>query len=164
MKFNNQEFIDALLDECFIRCVMWWKKAKVSRLQDKVFEATQTSRDLTLFQIYFLRFIIGSDPSKTAEIMDATNGKAPQLLENFHTQWKQAKASTSNWNDYFVKTGCSDELIQSVRDDPQRWVDACVQKAKSRGRAYFYNPPPDRKYKQQPNDGYDAQYDHYDNF
>jgi len=137
VKFSNEQFIDALLDECFIRCVMWWKKSKVPCHVERVFNATETSRKLTLFQIYFLRFIVGSDVEKTKEIMDKSNGKAPGLLANFQKQWKMAENSVDCWNDYFVKTGCSDSFAERVKSDSQAWVRYCQDSAIKRGRAYY---------------------------
>lgn len=56
-----------------------------------MFKATDTSRKIVLFQILFSRFIIGGFPGKTAGLLDATNGKAPHLLEKFFKEWKEAE-------------------------------------------------------------------------
>jgi len=162
VKFTNQEFIDALLDECFIRCVFWWKKNKVPCHVEKVFNATKTSRDLTLFQIYFLRFIVGEDVEKTKEIMDRSNGKAPELLMNFQKQWKMVEASCETWNDFFVKTGCSDAFAEKVKSDCQAWVRGCQDKAIKRGKAYYPVIKKNFKRTDVVDDGYDDKFDHYE--
>jgi len=162
VNFPQSKFIDALLDECFLRAVKWWKKAKISQKAVKVFEATQKSRDLALFQIYFLKFIIGDDPKKTAQLMDATNGKVPQILYNFCKQWKLAKEGLNNWNDFFVKTGCSEGLLQRVQEDPEQWVNECVRRALGRGRAYSWVIP--QRKTRETHDGYDGKFDKYDDF
>merc|ERR1712226_184047 len=132
-KSSNENFIDALLDETFARNVLWWKKAKVSQESEKVFEATETSRKIVLFQIYFLRFIIGSKPGATASMLDSTNGKAPHLLERFFKEWKKAE-KVSSWLDFMGKTGCGSGMRML---DGKSLVNNAVRKAKERGGAYF---------------------------
>lgn len=133
-KSSNQEFTDALLDETFTRNVLWWKRAgNVKQNAEEVFTATDTSRKIVLFQIFFLRFIIGQFPGKTAILLDATNGKAPHLLEKFFKEWKSAE-SIGYWADYLKKTGCSTEF---QKKSGTALVNEAVKKAQDRGSAYY---------------------------
>ena len=94
--------------------------------------------------------------------MDRSNGKAPELLMNFQKQWKMVEASCASWNDFFVKTGCSDAFAEKVRSDSQAWVRGCQDKAIKRGKAYY--PMVRKNYKRNDvvEDGYDDKFDHYE--
>jgi|APCry1669188879_1035177.scaffolds.fasta_scaffold156185_2 hypothetical protein len=48
-KINFEDFVDALIDENFIRCVMWWRDSVSRETADEVFKATQVSREILLF-------------------------------------------------------------------------------------------------------------------
>ena len=168
---TREQFIDAYLDECFLRCVMWWKKegdeTNNRRLTDgkrtEVFEATATSRNLTLFQLYFLKYIIGEDPTKTASVMDSTNGKAPTLLENFHKEWKQTKDKVIDWRSFFKRTGCSKEFRDMVTNDPQKWINECVERCYKRGEAYVYKSRKSKHHERNDkySDNYEREKKHY---
>ena len=93
--------------------------------------------------------------------MDRSNGKAPELLMSFQKQWKMVEASCESWNDFFVKTGCSDAFAEKVRSDSQAWVRECQDKGIKRGKAYY---PVRKNYKRNDvvGDGYDDKFDHYE--
>ena len=48
-KINFEDFVDALIDESSIRCVMWWRDSVNRETADYVFEATRVSRAILLF-------------------------------------------------------------------------------------------------------------------
>jgi len=136
-KSGTKQFIDCLLDETFTRNVLWWKRANVKQSDPKaVFNQIETSRKIILFQIYFLRFIIGANPEKTAALLDNTNGKAPQLLEEFFKQWKTTE-NIDCWLDFMRASGCSNDLMNF---SGKQLVDNAVRKAKERGSAYWPRP------------------------
>jgi len=140
------EFIDAYLDECFVRCVKWWlpnaqKKNATYRNESydptEVFPLTKVSRDITLFQLMFLRHVIGSNEKKTAEILDTTNGKAPAVLEEFQNAWRDSQRTVKDWNSFFSLTGCGRGFQKQIKEDVNRWIGNCVQRAYRRGKAYI---------------------------
>ena len=144
---SNQEFIDAYLDECFVRCVKWWQaslrppnsiyRSATTSNPTEVFSATKVSRDITLFQLMFLRHVIGNDVSRIAEVMDVTNGKAPEVLANFQRVWREVQASMTTWKSFFGATGCSNDFKQRVLANEREWVQTCVKRAGQRGRSYL---------------------------
>ena len=137
---NTAGFIDAYLDEVFLRCVMWWQKAikTPSATPQAVFAATTVSRDITLFQLMFLKHVIGDNLSATAHLLDQTNGKAPKVLEQFQQAWKESKRKVCDWRGFLEQTGCSMELIQSIASDEDKWVRVCVARARNRGKMYGF--------------------------
>merc|ERR1712071_715742 len=87
--------------------------------------------------IYFLRFIVGEDVEKTKEIMDRSNGKAPELLMSFQKQWKMVEASCESWNDVFLKKlrrivrhGSEGVRIQRLNEEEHiiRWLRKTLRK------------------------------------
>jgi len=133
-------FVDAYLDEVALRCVMWWNrsigKARGVTSQE-VFAATKVSRDMTLFQLMFLKHVIGDDPTMTAKELDETNGKAPQKLEEFQQALKESQ-KVDCWSNYYNMTGCSETLRLTITKDEDLWVKTCVDRAKRRGKSYGF--------------------------
>lgn len=82
-QINYEKFVDALLDENFIRCVMWWRETVSKASQEEVFKATEVSRDILLFQMTLVRELIGSNPAATAAQMDKTYCTMPGTLDKF---------------------------------------------------------------------------------
>ena len=132
-------FIDVFLEENFIRQVMWWRKSQKEGNTNSIFHLTKVSRELVLFQLLFLKKIIGRDPSKTAIVLDLTNGKPVQLLEQLLSDWKRLKAETNSWLSFYKATGCSQRFYNRVTNNGcMNFLDDCVAKAKKRGRPYGF--------------------------
>ena len=137
---NNSDFIDAYLDEVFLRCVMWWNKSiKTLRVtSQEVFAATKVSRDITLFQLMFLQHVIGADLQATAQLLDETNGKASKVLEKFQQAWKESQKKVVDWSSFLEFTGCSEAFRRQITQDQNKWVHTCVARAKARGKMYGF--------------------------
>jgi ubiquitin-protein ligase len=134
-------FIDAYLDENFVRCVMWWQKEvrgepwrSASGCAD-VFRATAVSRSICLFQLTVLREVIGSDPARTAEAMDVSNGKIPERLERLQRAWKQ-REDPKSWRQFAEATGCSQSMRRQMEETTGEWILDCVTRAKQKGSKY----------------------------
>lgn len=134
------EFIDAYLDECFVRCVKWWSAKSLNKVTTyngvEVFTATKVSRDITLFQLLFLQHVIGSNEKKTAELLDNTDGKAPEVLKQFQKVWKESQRTVNDWDSFFALTGCADGFRKKIKADVSGWIGSCVRRARARGKAY----------------------------
>merc|ERR1719230_2495507 len=48
---SRNDFINAYMDECPLRWVMWWKRSKTPEQNEPVFQATQVSREILMFQM-----------------------------------------------------------------------------------------------------------------
>lgn len=138
---GNSAFVDSYLDEVFLRCVMWWNKS-IGKARgvtsQEVFAATKVSRDITLFQLMFLKHVIGDDPQITAEQLDETNGKAPQVLEKFQQALKKSQQNVVTWRSFLEMTGCTETLLMGITKDEEQWVQTCVTRAKARGKSYGF--------------------------
>lgn len=82
-KFDKDKFFDALVDETFIRCVMWWQRKQIQQVNIQVFNATITSQEILISQVMLINDIIGKDLNLTAEAMDKSYGKLHDKLECF---------------------------------------------------------------------------------
>lgn len=142
---STEQFVDAYLDEFSVRCVKWWKIAlgketnkygNVPYNPAEVFDATKVSRDITLFQLMFLQHVIGKDEKSTAELLDKTNGKAPEVLEKLQNVWRDSQKNVISWNTFLVATGCSDSYRWKIIKDVRIWLQHCVRRANQRGTAY----------------------------
>jgi ubiquitin-protein ligase len=138
---SMEEFIDAYLDENFVRCVMWWQKEvrgepwRSASGCDDVFRATAVSRNICLFQLTVLREVIGSEPARTAEAMDASNGKIPERLERLQRAWKQ-REDPKSWRQFAEATGCSQSMLVRMDETTGEWILDCVTRAKQKGSKY----------------------------
>ena len=70
--------------------------------------------------------------------LDETNGKAPQVLEQFQRAWKKAQAEVVDWQSFFRFTGCSTELLERITGNEDGWVETCVARATTRGKMYGF--------------------------
>ena len=106
--FTTDKFLETFLRENFIRQVRFYQDELIysGRRPDfarfgrtlpntpslaAVYEKTQISRDIILFQVFFLRYIVGTNPQETCRLMDHTNGKAPQRISKLQETWKKYK-------------------------------------------------------------------------
>jgi len=118
---------------------MWWQRSQKQGNTNSIFHLTKVSRELVLFQLLFLKTIIGRDPSKTAIVLDLTNGKPVQLLEQLLSEWKRLKKETNSWLSFYKATGCSQQFYNRVTNNGcMNFLDDCVAEAKKRGRPYGF--------------------------
>lgn len=87
-KFDTTKFIDAYIDESFLRKVMWWQQDIMYPDQHNVFKATEVGRKLLMSQILLMETIIGEDLINTATEMDNSYGKLEKKLEKFQQSYK----------------------------------------------------------------------------
>lgn len=124
-------FINAYVDENSVRWVMWWQRAGVKPESVPVFQATQVSREICMFQMLVVDIII-ADVGATLEQMELTNCKLPERLETLQVQWRQRKASTDSWATYFEHIGAAQPAFASTSS----WIASCVQRAATKGPKY----------------------------
>jgi ubiquitin-protein ligase/uncharacterized membrane protein YgcG len=138
---DMEQFVDAYLDENFVRCVMWWQKEvpgepwRSAAGCDHVFRATAVSRNICLFQLTVLREVIGTDPNRTAEAMDTSNGKIPERLDRLQRAWKQREDPRA-WRQFAEATGCSSSMAVAMAEGTGEWIRDCVTRAKAKGSKY----------------------------
>ena len=128
-------FVDAYLDEAFVRCVMHWKRQGVRPSDSRgVFEATSISRSIFAFQCLVLCEVIGDDSHACAERMDRSNGQLEDVLDRLQAKWKIMRDGpcAADWNSFFQAVG-SDTL---EKQPVAQWIAQCVEKANSRGSSY----------------------------
>merc|ERR1711981_665009 len=77
---TRDDFIKAYTDENSLRWVMWWQRSGTRPEPMPVFQATQVSREIFMFQLMVVDIII-ADVSVTLKDMEETNCKLPQRLE-----------------------------------------------------------------------------------
>merc|ERR1719424_1233173 len=85
---TRSNFIEAYADENSIRWVMWWHRSNTKPEPIPVFQATQVSREICMFQMMVVDLII-ADVSSTLKEIEETNCKLPQRLEKLQGQWRQ---------------------------------------------------------------------------
>jgi len=132
--FSLESFIDAYLDESFVRCVMWWRDECAAQAR-AVFVATAVSRSIFHFQMEVLRIVIGDAPDVTATKMDQSYGRLPERLEALQCAWK-ARIEPRTWGEYAIVTGCSVEMRRRIGEDPDQWIMSCVQRSIENGPLY----------------------------
>ena len=138
-------FLNAYVDENFLRSVMWWKKKGVSSSPQSVFEATQVSRHLLLFQSLFCHTVIGITEKElrhTAALADVTECKLLDRCESMLTKWKQLLSKEKNcdsshppskrWADYFTDCG-----IAVPYHNVSAWIQEQVRIASMKEGYYF---------------------------
>lgn len=126
-----QEFAKAYIDENGLRNVMWWKRDGVAAAPMPVFEATNVSRNIAMFQFLVLKIVVGGNQAETAATLDATNGKSPDRLEKLLKLWKAMSTTTDSWKKFFDAVHCP------CPSDLQQYVTECVVRASKRGPAYI---------------------------
>jgi len=128
---SRQDFINAYADENSLRWVMWWKRAGARAENVQVFNATQVSREILMFQIMVVDVVIGDVP-ETLKQMELTNCRLPERLETLQTQWRQRKQSVVNWQGYFACIGAAKPEFGSS----DAWIANCVSRAETLGPKY----------------------------
>jgi len=128
---TRSQFIEAYADENSLRWVMWWQRSGTRPEPMPVFNATQVSREICMFQMMVVDLII-ADVSATLKEMEETNCKLPQRLEKLQVQWRQQKSSIGNWASYFGCIGAPQPGFQSE----SAWIMDCERRAASKGPKY----------------------------
>jgi len=128
---NRQEFINAYVDENSLRWVMWWKRAGAKAESVPVFNATQVSREILMFQMMVVDVVIGDVPEVLSQ-MELTNCRLPERLEALQSQWRQKKQSIVDWQGYFGCIGAAKPSFGSSN----LWIADCVSRAESMGPKY----------------------------
>jgi ubiquitin-protein ligase/uncharacterized membrane protein YgcG len=139
--YSPEAFVDAYLDESFVRCVMWWEKAGVSADNaPDVFQATEVSRNICLFTLLVRKHVLGggSAVQEAADAMDRTHGKVPDRLATLQAEWKayQQKPAKS-WLQFAKHTHCTAEMATRISAGAP-WIADCVKQARSNGKKYGY--------------------------
>merc|ERR1711959_736397 len=101
---TRDEFIRAYFDENSLRWVMWWQLSGTKPEPMPVFQATQVSREICMFQMMVVDIII-ANVDITLKEMEKTNCKLPQRLEKLQAQWREQKCSIDSWASYFACIG-----------------------------------------------------------
>merc|ERR1719375_1000746 len=65
----RKDFIDAYVDENFVRCVMWWQDT-VPPNAAPVLEATKVSREILMFQLMLSAIVVGDNVEETFQEME----------------------------------------------------------------------------------------------
>lgn len=128
---TRSDFIEAYADENSLRWVMWWQRSGTRPEPMPVFQATQVSREICMFQMMVVDLII-ADVGFTLKEMETTNCKLTQRLENLQLQWRNQKSSIDNWASYFKCIGTSQPAFQSE----SAWIADCVSRAAAKGPKY----------------------------
>jgi ubiquitin-protein ligase len=125
---RRARLLDAYLDENFQRCVMWWRRKGAPDRAREVFEATQVSRDLCLFQLGVLGVVLSG----------GGGGDAAERLDRFQGAWRavQAEVERGGWSAFLAKTGCGEQTSARILRDPDAWVASCAAAADKRGPKY----------------------------
>jgi len=128
---TRASFISAYADENALRWVMWWQRSGTRPEPMPVFQATQVSREICMFQMMVVDLVV-ADVGTTLKEIEDTNCKLPQRLEKLQAQWRQQKASIDRWALYFRCIGVSQPSFQSE----SAWIADCVSRAASKGPKY----------------------------
>jgi len=128
---TRSNFIEAYVDENSIRWVMWWQRSNTKPEPIPVFQATQVSREICMFQMMVVDLII-SDVSSTLKEIEETNCKLPERLEKLQGQWRQQKSSVDSWKTYYGCIGTSMPAFPSA----VAWIADCQTRAASKGPKY----------------------------
>jgi ubiquitin-protein ligase len=127
---TRDDFIQAYFDENSLRWVMWWQRSGTRPEPFPVFQATQVSREICMFQMMVVDVVI-ADVKSTMKEIERTNCKLPKRLENLQVQWRQQKASIDNWAAYFDVIGVSPPAGSECA-----WIAECVSRAAGKGPKY----------------------------
>lgn len=128
---SRDAFINAYADENSVRWVMWWQRAGTKPESMPVFQATQVSREICMFQMLVVDTII-ADVRSTLKEMEATNCKLPERLEKLQAQWRQRKASTDTWATYYRHIGAPQPAFGTT----EAWIAECARRASIKGPKY----------------------------
>jgi len=91
---------------------------------------TETERNATLFQFYFIKFIITDDPEGTVKMLDRDNGKSKVLLDRLMAEWKawkledtvSSQSGRDAWLNYLTSSKCSNTFHENIAKDVDRWI------------------------------------------
>merc|ERR1711904_242155 len=128
---QRTDFIQAYFDENTVRWVMWWQRSGTRPEPVPVFQATQVSREICMFQLMVVDLIIKDVPVTLKEI-ESTNCKLPERLEKLQVQWREQKAATRNWDTYFRHI----QVPPPTFGSESAWIENCVSRAASKGPKY----------------------------
>eukprot|EP00434_Breviolum_minutum_P033586 symbB.v1.2.029722.t2/scaffold3287.1/size59763/9 len=128
---KREDFLNHYVDENSLRWVMWWQRSGTKPEGVPVFQATQVSREILMFQMTVIEVVIGDVP-KTLQEMELSNCKMPERLERLQQEWRQRKASVNNWGAYFKCLGVAQPQFGSTAE----WITSCVRRAEAKGPKY----------------------------
>lgn len=142
-------FFKHYIEESFLRSVMRWKKKQVKAESEDVYNATEVSRHLFLFQCLFIRHVIGrseQDMQKIVNLADNTECKLTDHCSNMFASWKaelriedeNAKRRASagaKWGDHF--RGCDCEPPCGL-EDMGNWIRDQANTAQTK-EGYFFS-------------------------
>jgi ubiquitin-protein ligase len=128
---TRDDFVKAYADENSLRWVMWWQRAGTKPEPIPVFQATQVSREILIFQLMVVDIMI-SDVKRTLREIEESNCKLPQRLEDLQARWRQHKSSIDCWASYFACIGAPQPSFQSEA----AWIADCVKRAEAKGPKY----------------------------
>jgi ubiquitin-protein ligase/uncharacterized membrane protein YgcG len=140
------EFVDAYIDESFVRSVMWWQDSVQAQNgqypQTAVYGKTEVSRNLLAFQTLVLRLVVKGSVAAAAERLDCSCGVDPETLDELFKSWQGRKATLEegaggNWKIYFEATGCTEEFKAKLNaKGAQAWVNYLVKSSSEKGPRY----------------------------
>ncbi|CAJ1342892.1 unnamed protein product [Effrenium voratum] len=128
---SRQQFLAPYVDENSLRWVMWWQRSGTKPESAPVFQATQVSREILMFQLAVVDLVIG-ETAQTMKEMEQTNCKLPERLERLQSEWRQRKESTKDWAAYFRGIGVDRPDFPSTNE----WIASCVRRAAIMGPKY----------------------------
>ncbi|CAJ1434000.1 unnamed protein product [Effrenium voratum] len=73
---SRQQFLAPYVDENSLRWVMWWQRSGTKPESAPVFQATQVSREILMFQLAVVDLVIG-ETAQTMKEMEQTNFASP---------------------------------------------------------------------------------------
>jgi len=127
---SRREFTEAYFDENSVRWVMWWQRSGTSPQSAPVFNATQVSREICMFQLMVVDIVV-ADASETLRQIESTNCKLPERLEKLQAQWRQQKSAIKDWPSYFACIG-----VSLKHQNESMWIRDCVDRAANKGPKY----------------------------
>ena len=127
---ETSRFYDAFIDECTVRWVFWLVKNRVNLQNKDVFEATEFSRNLCLFQTRVLHTLEHHD-----KFQDCI-----QALDAFQKNWREEKASVVSFRTFLDRLPCTQELKTRICQNVDAWIANLHDRAKERGAAYYPQP------------------------
>lgn len=128
---TRSEFINAYADENSLRWVMWWQRSGTKPESRPVFQATQVSREICMFQMTVVDIVI-AEVATTLKEIESTNCKLNQRLESLQAQWRDRKSSIDDWASYYDCIGADKPAFRSESD----WIADCVNRAAAKGPKY----------------------------
>ena len=129
-----EPFLGAFIDENFLRCVMWWKRAGCPDRAADVFQATKVSRSICLFQMSVLAIVVVAEGGEAG----AAGVDTVRTLDAFQQQWRELEAEVERggWAAFFQRSGCSAQTSAAILRDLDGWIASCVQRAVDLGPKY----------------------------